>query len=98
MTLATDGKAVGVTRTVTTTEGAQAAVTVTVKIDRTRPTVRIKLRGKKKPVCRATDALSGIASCKVKVRTKANGKRIVTATATDRAGNVRSKSVRWPRR
>jgi hypothetical protein len=98
VTLGAGGKALSVTRTVTTTEGASASVTVTVNIDRARPAVRVKLRGKRRPVCRATDALSGIASCKVKVRTEANGKRLVTATAVDRAGNTRSKIVRWPRR
>ena len=42
---------------------------------------------KKKPKCVGTDALSGLASCTI-AQKKSGTKMKVTATATDKAGNV----------
>jgi hypothetical protein len=94
-TLATSGADQSVTRTVSDTSGASATATITnIDIDLDAPTVKIKgvkkgktYPGKKKPKCRASDTHSGLASCKLKQKKKGS-KYIVTATATDNAGNV----------
>ena len=77
--------------------GDFAAATATVSginIDLVAPTAAIKgvKKGKtypkkKKPKCVGSDALSGLASCTV-VQKKKGTKYKVTATATDKAGNV----------
>jgi hypothetical protein len=81
--------------------GAATATLGDIDIDLVAP--KVKVRGVKagkvykgsapKPKCKATDALSGVATCKLKKKTKKlkkhrGTKRTVTATATDRAGNV----------
>jgi hypothetical protein len=92
-----------VTRTVTATDGGAASATVSgINIDTTKPTLSIKgPRSRRvydgrapKPRCVAKDALSGLVSCVVHQR--AHGQRVtVTATATDKAGNVAHKSVTY---
>lgn len=90
-----------VTRTIHTADGGIATVTAAVKIDRSKP--RVGIRGVKsgrsyfdapKPTCSAKDSLSGVKTCKV--TTKRSGSRVVvTAKATDVAGNVRTKRVAY---
>ncbi len=65
-----------------------------IDIDLVKPTVKITgvkkgktYPAKKKPKCKASDALSGLDSCTVKQKKKGS-KYKVTATATDKAGNV----------
>ena len=75
--------------------GYTVAASVTgINIDLVAPTVKITgvKKGKtypkkKKPKCVGADALSGLASCTV-VQKKKGSKYKVTATATDKAGNV----------
>ncbi|HEY4278811.1 MAG TPA: S8 family serine peptidase [Conexibacter sp.] len=86
-----------ITRTVTAADGGTGSVTVRgLKIDRVKPSVKITRarngvthRGTlPKTRCVARDALSGVVSCKLVKRVK--GMTITyTATASDRAGNVR---------
>lgn len=93
--------ATSVTRTIHTADGGIATVTAAVKIDRSKP--RVGLRGVKsgrsyfdapKPTCSSKDSLSGVKSCKV--TTKRSGSRVVvTAKATDVAGNVRTERVAY---
>ncbi|GAA2085036.1 Ig-like domain repeat protein [Aeromicrobium tamlense] len=90
-----------VTRTIHTADGGIATVTAAVKIDRSKP--RVGIRGVKsgrsyfdapKPTCSAKDSLSGVKTCKV--TTKRSGSRVVvTANATDVAGNVRTKRAAY---
>ena len=95
MTLSTSGADQTVTRSVTDTGGLSASATVTnIDIDLVKPTAKITgvkkgktYASKKKPKCKASDALSGLDSCKVKQKKKGS-KYKVTATATDKAGNV----------
>jgi len=84
-----------VTRSVSDTGGLSASATVSnIDIDLVAPTAKITgvkkgktYGGKKKPKCQASDALSGLDSCKV-TQKKKGSKYVVTATATDKAGNV----------
>lgn len=85
-----------VSRTAEAADGGAATTTASgIDIDRVKPKVKVggvkagKLYTRKPPRarCRASDTLSRVASCKLKTRKKGS-KRIVTATATDRAGNV----------
>ena len=93
--LATSGAQQTVNRSVSDSLGASAQATVSaINIDLVAPTVTIKgvKKGKTyshklKPKCAGTDALSGIASCTV-TQKKKGSKYTVTATATDKAGNV----------
>jgi lamin tail-like protein len=95
VTLSTSGASQSVSRTVHNGDFAAATATVSgINIDLVAPTVAIKgvKKGKtypkkKKPKCVGTDALSGIASCTVTQKKKGT-KYKVTATATDKAGNV----------
>ena len=94
--LSTSGKGLAVTRTVTTTDGATDSVTAVVNLDRVKPTVKIKgiVQGRTystvpKVRCVGKDTLSGLASCKAKVRKKGS-KLIFSATAVDKAGNRRT--------
>jgi hypothetical protein len=100
--LRADGRNQAVTRTVTDSLGSAASVTsVAVSIDATIPRVSVTgarngatYKRLRKLACKGTDALSGVASCKVIV-TKKNSKKkskkltVVrwTATAVDQAGN-----------
>lgn len=96
VTLAKNGAAQSVSRTITAVDGGAATVSVTgVNIDRTVPSVAIAGVSTKTPYfatapagrCSARDSLSGVASCKISHRVS-GGKAIYTATATDKAGNV----------
>lgn len=97
VTLSDSAAGASVTRTIIATDGGAATATVSVGIDRVRPTVRVtKVRAGAThfahgPVagCRATDRHSGIATCKVTRRTKGN-RVVYRAVATDRAGNTSS--------
>ncbi|MFC5676808.1 beta strand repeat-containing protein [Aeromicrobium endophyticum] len=97
------GAGQSVTRTIASTDGGVATVVVGgINVDDQRPTLKIRgvksgrVYGGKAPraTCAAKDALSGVASCKVTQR-KRGTVTTVTATATDKAGNQRSRSVRY---
>lgn len=89
-----------VTRKVMADDGGIATVATTVKVDRTRPTVKVTgiRNGGTYPTlpkigCAASDKTSGIASC---VLTRTVGGSTTTtfvATATDRAGNTSRSTV-----
>ena len=90
-----------VTRTIHTADGGIATATAAVKIDRSKP--RVGIRGVKsgrsyfdapKPTCSAKDSLSGMKTCKVTTR-RSGSRVVVTAKATDVAGNVRTKRVAY---
>jgi len=93
--LSTSAADQAVTRSVSDTSGQSASATVSnLDIDLVAPTAKITgvkkgktYGGKKKPKCQASDALSGLDSCKV-TQKKKGSKYVVTATATDKAGNV----------
>ena len=91
-----NGGAQSLTRTVLATDGGATTVVVrAINIDLVRPTVRVVGVGNgavyfgvaPAPRCIATDALSGVASCKITTR-KVGDRTMYQATATDRAGNV----------
>jgi hypothetical protein len=98
-----DGKGQSATGTAHGTNGGTATVTTTgIDIDRTKPVVSIT--GVRSGAtyagvspgarCQARDVLSGVARCALV--TRRNGARVtVTATATDRAGNVATASVSY---
>lgn len=103
VTLTKNGANQSVTRTVIAEDGGTRAVTVTgISIDALDPKVAIKgvkaggtYRGKApKATCKATDAHSGVLSCKLRT-TKQGTKVTVVATATDKAGNVATTKVTY---
>ncbi|HCB04290.1 MAG TPA: lamin tail domain-containing protein [Nocardioides sp.] len=84
-----------VTRTITARDGGNATVTVSVDIDLVAPKVSIAgvtagrtYSAPQQPICVGSDALSGLASCQVSQRQQGD-RYVVTAVATDRAGNVK---------
>ncbi|MBA4607642.1 Ig-like domain repeat protein [Aeromicrobium sp. Marseille-Q0843] len=90
-----------VSRTIHTADGGVATVTASVKLDRSAPSVGVK--GVKPghsyfdaptPKCSAKDSLSGVKTCKVTTQRRGS-KVVVTAKATDVAGNVRSKRISY---
>jgi hypothetical protein len=92
-----------VTGTVSATDGGIATASVSgIDIDRQAPRVRIAgvtagktyLGRAPKPRCVAHDALSGIATCKLR-KDRSGVRTRWTAVATDRAGNVSRSSVRF---
>jgi len=92
-----------VTRTIRTADGGIATATAAVKVDSGKP--RVTLKGVKsgrsyfdspKPKCVAKDAVSGLEKCKVTSKRRGN-KVVVTAKATDVAGNVSTKRVTYRR-
>jgi len=95
VTLSTSGADQSVSRTIHNGDFAAASATVSnLDIDLVAPTAKITgvkkgktYAAKKKPKCKASDALSGLESCTVKQKKKGN-KYKVTATATDNAGNL----------
>ena len=96
VTLTTDGRNQGLTRQVSAEDGGVGEVVVSgIDIDRTGPKVTITgvkagatYRGKApKPRCRATDKLSGVASCTI-TKSRSGNRVTATATARDKAGNV----------
>jgi hypothetical protein len=96
VTLTQDGAAQMISRTIYATDGGVASVTVAVNIDQVPPTVDITgvVRGGfftgLPPVagCIGTDALSGLATCKIAVTFHKSGYYTYTATARDKAGNA----------
>jgi len=83
-----------VTRTITTTDGGAAIATVShINIDRSKPRVRVVgvrkhavyLGSHDKPRCAATDPLSGVVRCTVRVHSR-NGVNHYKVTATNGAG------------
>lgn len=102
VTLATSGADQSVVRTITADDGGTATVTVSdLDIDLDAPTVAIggvkagrTYKKKQKPTCQGADALSGLASCTVE-QVKDGRKYVVTATATDRAGNVTTTTLTY---
>jgi DNA-binding beta-propeller fold protein YncE len=96
VTIKKNGKNRSVTKTVASSDGGSASVTVAVNLDQRKPTVKVTgvKNGKtysKAPTlrCKAHDALSGIASCHIK-RSHHGHEHKYVATAKDRAGNVAS--------
>jgi hypothetical protein len=96
VTLAKNGAAQSVSRTITAVDGGVATVSVTgINLDLTRPTVAITGVSTTTPYfatapagrCSARDGLSGVALCTLK-RTVSGASTVYTATATDKAGNV----------
>ena len=88
-----------VTRTIRTTDGGIATVSVRVSIDRVAPVVHVGgvRPGLEYPVppagqCLATDALSGVASCRLTRRVRGSTEAYL-AVAVDRAGNTASAQV-----
>ena len=91
-----NGAGQSVTRTITATDGGADTVAVRgINIDKTSPRVHVKgvrdgavyFGPAPKATCVATDALSGVASCTLRLHT--HGTRTTyRATATDRAGNT----------
>jgi hypothetical protein len=102
VTLSASGADQSVVRTISAEDGGTATVTVSdIDIDLVGPTVTIKgvkagktYPKKKHPTCRGTDALSGLASCTI-TQVKAGRKYVVTATATDEAGNVTTATLTY---
>lgn len=102
VTLATSGADQSVVRTITSDDGGTATVTVSdLDIDLDAPTVTIggvkagkTYKRKQKPTCQGADALSGLASCTVE-QVKDGRKYVVTATATDKAGNVTTATLTY---
>ena len=101
VTLRKDGARRSVSRTISAADGTSDTVRVGgLKIDRTRPKVRIKgvhkgarYRRAPKGRCAARDRTSKISWCRLK--RKRRGNRVVyTASAKDRAGNVARLKVR----
>jgi hypothetical protein len=103
VTLSSNGAGQSVSRTIMATDGGAATVTTSgINIDRTPPTVSIA--GVKagayypgaapKPRCVATDALSGVATCRL-TSTTSGPNVTVTARATDKAGNARSTQLTY---
>jgi hypothetical protein len=94
-----------VSRTITAANGGVTIAKVSgINIDTHAPSVKItgphKGRTYRKPPkarCVGRDTLSKIASCRLKKRTSGNTVRY-TATATDRAGNVKTATVKVRRR
>jgi hypothetical protein len=99
ITLRKSGRNLSVARTITATDGGTATVTISgIKLDLGRPSIRVSgaknghlYRHGRTLRCHATDAVSGVASCRIIRRHHVhNGIRYVrwTAIATDRAGNT----------
>lgn len=82
-----------VTRTITTTGGVQRSISVRVKIDHSKPHVKVSgvkkghtYNARRRLHARCIDALSGLASCRI--HQHRSGHTIhFTATAVDKAGN-----------
>lgn len=105
--LARNGGAQSLARTIRATDGGVATVNVSgIDIDQSTPAVRVlgvrdrgTYRAAPELACRATDALSGVASCRV-TRKAVGGRGLVksyayTAVAFDRAGNRTVRTGRY---
>ncbi len=95
VTFSHSGAGQSVTRSITATDGGAATVTVSgIHIDRQPPKVRVSgvragatyFATGPAGACRASDSLSGVATCTVK-RTTSGSRVTYVATATDEAGN-----------
>ncbi len=98
-----------VTRDVTDRAGNTSTAKFTALIDRTNPTVSLNVGTNglvngasywttgvpTAPTCSGNDGLSGLVSCTISGYSAAAGSHTVTATATDRAGNVATASLRY---
>ncbi|MFN8189782.1 MAG: HYR domain-containing protein [Nocardioidaceae bacterium] len=73
-------------RSIDAADGGHAHVAVTVSVDLVKPTVRITKLSSKSPRCVASDAMSGVDSCRL-THHKVGKKIVWTATAVDLAGN-----------
>jgi len=101
VTLSGNGRSLSVTKTITASDGGSATAEVNgIRIDRNRPSVRIRgvkggrtYRRAPKGRCVARDPLSGVRSCRLK-KTRKGSRVTYVAKATDRAGNVTVKKVR----
>jgi adhesin/invasin len=104
--LTADASGQVVTRSVTDSLGSVGSVTTApVSIDQTKPTLKVKGAKKRatyakapKLRCKATDKLSGVASCKITTkRTKSKKGTLVrwTAVALDKAGNTASSQGKY---
>ncbi len=100
-TLSHNGPRQSLSRSIAASDGGRAAITVSgLNIDTTAPTITITgvrpgatYSGTLPRVnCVARDALSKVASCRIATRTKRTTVRY-TATAIDRAGNVRTARI-----
>ncbi|MEQ6901494.1 Ig-like domain-containing protein [Nocardioides sp. YIM 152588] len=97
----TQGKGKIVSRTVTADDGGASTARVTVNLDLTKPTVRIK--GVKagrtyhgslpKRTCVVRDALSGPATCSMTTKKRSGHRVILTAKGFDKAGNRKKTKV-----
>jgi hypothetical protein len=102
VTLSTSGTDQAVTRTVNADDGGSASITVSdIDIDLDGPVVSIggvkagkTYKKKQNPTCEGNDALSGLAFCTV-TQVKSGKKYLVTATATDQAGNVSTATLTY---
>jgi hypothetical protein len=101
VTLTKSKKNQSVTETIVATDGGTATVHLTgINIDRVKPTVKVTgvkkghtYKRAPKLHCKATDHLSGIASCKITTHKKtSHGVKTITYTAkaTDKAGNTKT--------
>ena len=93
-TISKQGKKDSLHKSIVATDGGRASVTVKVKIDTAKPTVKVTGVKNGKTYtnapslsCVANDSLSGLASCTIKKHRHGNTVRYV-ATAKDKAGNV----------
>jgi autotransporter-associated beta strand protein len=91
------GRGQSVQRTITSSDGGAATAAVQVNIDRKAPSLRVKRTGNRLR-CKARDSLSGIATCKVRTKTRAGGVVTWVAKATDRAGNVTTRRGHYRKR
>lgn len=103
--LAASGADVGVTRTATADDGGVGTAAVEgVRLDLDAPVVRVGgVRAgatyplaAPRPTCVATDALSGVASCRL-TTVRSGRVTTLTATAVDVAGNRSTTRVSWQR-
>ncbi|MCD9199020.1 Ig-like domain-containing protein [Aeromicrobium wangtongii] len=106
VTVGAEGVAPALARTVSSTDGGVASVSVDgIAIDRSTPRVKVsKVKAGRSYAgqapaarCSASDSLSGVQSCKVSRRTTGD-RTTVTAIAKDRAGNTARTSVSYTTR
>jgi hypothetical protein len=100
--LSHNGGAQKLTRTLRATDGGVTTLIVRIKIDKTKPTVRIAGPKKDhvytgavpKAHCVGKDKLSHLASCRLNKSTHGDQTKI-TATAKDKAGNIRRTTLTY---
>jgi hypothetical protein len=105
-TINTNGAAQKASGSAEDAAGNAASATVAVDIDQVKPAVEVAgvekaiytLGDKPAPTCQATDEHSGVASCTVSTtggNANGVGEYTVTATATDKAGNIATDAVKY---